>query len=88
MRWLKGVALDRAREVALCGVGVAILLAHVTSVIGSPTSLPKSGWSIKRQPKQVSVRFRQVRAENSKPLGYIPGMHGYSVSRSHTYDTK
>ena len=85
---MKGVALERARDVASCGAGVAILLAHVTSVIGSPTLLPESGRSIKRHPNQVSLRFRKVRAKNGKRLGYIPGIHGYSASCSHTHDAK
>ena len=82
------MALERARDVASCGAGVAILLAHVTSVIGSPTLSPESGRSVKRHPNQVSVRFRKVRAKNGKRLGYIPGMHGYSASCSHTHDAE
>ena len=53
----------RARDVASRGAGVAVLLAHVTSVIGSPTHLAESGKSIKRSPNQVSVRFRKVGAD-------------------------
>ena len=87
-RWVKGRALDWAREVALCGAGVAILLARMISIIGSPTLLPESGRSIKRHPNQVSVRSRKVHAKNGKHLGYIPGMHGYSASCSHMHDAK
>ena len=61
---MKGVALERARDVGSCGAGVAILLAHVTSVIRSPTLLPESGRSIKRHPNQVSVRERKECAKN------------------------
>ena len=82
------MALDQACDVGSCGAGVAILLAHVTSVIGSPTLLPESGRSMKRHPNQVSVRFRKVHAKNGKRLGYIPGMHGYSASCSYKHDTK
>ena len=82
------MALERERDVASCGAGVALLLAHMTSVIGSPTLLPESGRSIKRHPNQVSVRFRKVCAKNGKRLGYIPGMHGYSASCGHMHDAK
>ena len=82
------MALERARDVASCGARVAILLAHVTSVIGSLTLLPESGRSIKRHPNQVSARFRKVRAKNGKGLGYIPDMNGYSASCSHTHDAE
>ena len=82
------MALERARDMASFDAGVAILLAQVISVIGNPTLFPKSGRSIKRQPNQVSVRFRKVRAKNGKRLGYNLGMHGYSVSCSHMHDAK
>ena len=82
------MALEQARDVASCGAGVAILLAHVTSIIGSPTLFPESGRSMKRYPNLVSVRFRKVRAKNGKRLGYIPGMHGYSSSCGHTHDAE
>ena len=82
------MALERARDVASCGAGVAILLAHVTSVIRSTTLLPEAGSSIKRNPNQVSAGFGKVRAKNGKRLGYIPCMHGYSASCSHTRDTE
>ena len=68
------MALDWASDVASCGAGVAIHLANVTSIIGSPTLLPESGRSIKRRPNQVSVRFRNVCSKNVKRLGYIPGI--------------
>ena len=80
--------MEWARNVVSCGAGVTIILAHVTPVIGSPTYLPESGRSIKRNPNQVSVRFRKVPAKNGKRLGYIPGMHGYSATCIHTYDTE
>ena len=82
------MALEQACDVASCGAGVAILLAHVISVIGSPTHLSESGRSITRHPNQVSAGFRKVRAKNSKRLSYIPGMHGYSASCSHTHDAE
>ena len=82
------MSLERALDVASCGAGVAIFMAHVTSVIGSPTLLPESGRSIKRHNNLVSASFRKVRAKNGKRLGYIPGMHGYSGSCSHTHDAK
>ena len=53
------------------GAGVAKLLAHMTSVIGSPTHIPELGRSIKRYPNQVSVRFRKVRAKNGKNASAI-----------------
>ena len=82
------MGLERARDVALCGAGVAILFAHLTYIKRSLTLLPELGRSIKRHPNQVGVRFRKVRAKNGKRLGYIPGMHRYSASCSHTHDAK
>ena len=82
------MTLEWACDVASCGAGEAILLAHVTCGIASPTHLSESGRSIKRHPNQVGVHFRKVRAKNGKRLGYIPGMHGYSASCSHTHDAK
>ena len=70
------MSLERARDVGSCGAGVAILLAHVTSVIGSPHHLPESDRSIKRYPNQVNVRFKKVRATNGKHLSYILRMLG------------
>ena len=86
--WLNGVALERERDMASCGAGVAILFAHVTSRIGSPTRAPESGRSIKRHPNLRGVRFRKVRAKYGKRQSYNPGMHGYSASCSHTHDAK
>ena len=79
--------MERVRDVASCGAGEAILLAHVTSVI-SLTHLPESGRSIKRHPNRVSARFRKVCAKNVKRLGYILGMQGYRASCGHAHDTK